>query len=47
MPAFGGPDLKSLYVTSAKDGETGLGGALFRLQVDVPGLPGRLIRRVT
>lgn len=39
MPAFGGADLKALYVTSAQDDRTDAGGSLFVLQVDTPGLP--------
>ncbi len=38
MPAFGGADLKTLFVTSARDAH-GMGGGLFALGVDVPGLP--------
>lgn len=38
MPAFGGPDLKTLYVTSAAD-EGREGGDLYALDVDVAGLP--------
>jgi sugar lactone lactonase YvrE len=45
-PAFGGPDLKTLYVTSAWDRMTQdereewpLSGNLFAIDVDVPGLP--------
>lgn len=45
-PAFGGADLRSLYITSAAIGlsdeqRTGqpLAGALFRVRVDAPGLP--------
>lgn len=44
--AFGGPDLRTLYVTTATIGLTDaqraaqpLAGALFRVRVDVPGLP--------
>jgi len=37
MPAFGGPDLKTLFVTTARD-ENGAGGGLYALEVDVPGL---------
>ncbi|GGH06509.1 SMP-30/gluconolactonase/LRE family protein [Silvibacterium dinghuense] len=40
--AFGGPDYKTLYFTSAaasEDGEAAPGGALFCLEVEVPGLP--------
>lgn len=46
MPCFGGPDLKTLYVTTARDGrpEDELAhypdaGGLFAMTVDVPGLP--------
>ncbi|WP_188552176.1 SMP-30/gluconolactonase/LRE family protein [Edaphobacter dinghuensis] len=45
--AFGGPDLKTLYVTSAiapDIDEGGLGGALFCMQVGVAGLPSNLFR---
>ncbi|WP_323013793.1 SMP-30/gluconolactonase/LRE family protein [Devosia sp.] len=45
MPCFGGPDLKTLYVTSARDGSSDaqlaaypLSGGLFAMRVDVPGL---------
>jgi xylono-1,5-lactonase len=45
-PAFGGPDLKTLYVTTAWKGLSAaerkaqpLAGGLFRVEVDVPGLP--------
>lgn len=37
MPAFGGPDLKTLFVTTARDSQ-GTGGGLYTMQVDVPGL---------
>lgn len=47
--AFGGPDLKTMYVTSAAGGLSGedlarqpLAGGLFRLQVEVAGLEGHL-----
>lgn len=36
MPAFGGPDLKTLFVTSARS-EAGTGGGLYALAVDTPG----------
>lgn len=39
--AFGGPDLRTLYITSAAvgtEGEEGAGG-LWSMRVDVPGLP--------
>jgi sugar lactone lactonase YvrE len=46
MPAFGGADLKTLYVTTARDKSpptgTGAGGELYSLRVDVPGLPNPL-----
>jgi xylono-1,5-lactonase len=44
--AFGGPDLRTLYITTAWKGLTAgqraqqrLAGGLFRTRVDVPGLP--------
>ncbi|MBN8479903.1 MAG: SMP-30/gluconolactonase/LRE family protein, partial [Burkholderiales bacterium] len=46
MPAFGGPDLRTLYVTSARadrpDDELARfprSGGIFAMTVDVPGLP--------
>jgi sugar lactone lactonase YvrE len=46
MPCFGGPDLKTLFVTSARQGRSAeqlaqepLAGALFRMELDIPGLP--------
>jgi sugar lactone lactonase YvrE len=45
--AFGGPDLKTLYITSAIASDTDegtIGGALFEMQVDVAGLPSSLFR---
>jgi sugar lactone lactonase YvrE len=45
--AFGGPDLKTLYVTSATAldiNEGVLGGALFSMQVEVAGLPANRFR---
>ncbi|CAN5383406.1 SMP-30/gluconolactonase/LRE family protein [soil metagenome] len=36
---FGGPDLKILYITSARFQNERLAGSLFALSVDVPGLP--------
>jgi sugar lactone lactonase YvrE len=43
-PAFGGDDLKTLYITSAREGMTPeelerepLAGSVFSIQVDVPG----------
>lgn len=38
MPAFGDPDLKTLYVTTAQ-GADGSGGGLYALRVATPGLP--------
>ena len=42
MPAFGGADMKTLFVTTARDKNGGPGGGLYALQVDVPGVPGTL-----
>lgn len=46
MPCFGGPDLKTLYVTSARNDRPAdelarfpHSGGLFAMRVDVPGLP--------
>ncbi len=40
MPCFGGPDAKTLYVTSVAAGFEGpMDGALFAMPVDVAGLP--------
>lgn len=46
MPCFGGPDLKTLYVTSARNERPAdelarfpHSGGLFAMRVDVPGLP--------
>ncbi len=46
MPCFGGPALKTLYVTSLRENRTAeelakwpLSGGLFAVEVDVPGLP--------
>jgi sugar lactone lactonase YvrE len=46
MPCFGGPDLRTLYVTSARDrrpaeelAATPWAGGVLALRVDVPGLP--------
>lgn len=51
MCAFGGTDLKTLYVTSAREGRPQseldthqLSGSLFSMQVDIPGLPEPLCR---
>lgn len=40
--AFGGPDLRYLYVTSARRGREALGGSLLRLR---PGVAGRAVQR--
>lgn len=45
--AFGGNDLRTLYITTARaeaEGEAGLGGCLFRADVEVPGVPQALGR---
>jgi sugar lactone lactonase YvrE len=49
MPAFGGHDLKTIYVTTARENrspaelaETPLAGCVLALDVDVPGLPANL-----
>jgi sugar lactone lactonase YvrE len=46
MCAFGGPDLRTLYVTSARTGRDAeelerlpLSGSVFAMKVDIPGLP--------
>lgn len=46
MPCFGGPDLKTLFVTTAREGRPAdelaaqpLAGCVLQLRVDVPGLP--------
>jgi len=39
MPAFGGADLRTLYLTSARDPATGEGGDLYAMAADVAGLP--------
>jgi sugar lactone lactonase YvrE len=44
---FGGPDLRTLYITTASiEGRRGdrLAGSLFALDVDVPGLPENVVR---
>ncbi len=50
-PAFGGKDLKTLYITSARQGMSAaeleqepLAGSVFSIDVDVPGLPENLIK---
>ena len=49
MPCFGGPDLKTLYVTTARENRPAdelarepLAGCVLQLRVDVPGLPTNL-----
>lgn len=42
MPAFGGADMKTLFVTTARDKKGGPGGGLYAMPVDVPGLRGAL-----
>mgnify|MGYP002135673707 CR=1 FL=1 len=51
MPCFGGPDLKTLYITTARDkrpaGELSaqpLAGCVLQCRVNVPGLPAHLAR---
>ena len=46
MPCFGGPDLRTLYVTTARENrsaaelsEQPLAGCVLRLRVEIPGLP--------
>jgi len=46
MPCFGGPDLKTLYITTAREGRPAdelaresLAGCVLELRVDVPGMP--------
>jgi sugar lactone lactonase YvrE len=50
-PAFGGKDLKTLYITTAREGISAedavkepLAGSVFAIDVDVPGLPENLFR---
>ena len=42
MPAFGGADMKTLFVTTARDKKGGPGGGLYAMPVEVAGLPGTL-----
>ena len=51
MPCFGGPDLKTLYITTARDKRPAdelaaqpLAGCVLQLRVDVPGLPANLVQ---
>jgi sugar lactone lactonase YvrE len=41
MPAFGGADLKTLYLTSARDAASGEGGDVYAMSVAVAGLASR------
>ena len=50
MPCFGGPDLKTLYITTARANRPAeelaaqpLAGCVLQLRVDVPGLPAHLV----
>lgn len=50
-PAFGGKDLKTLYITSAREGLSAeqlakepYAGGVFAIDVDVPGLPENIIK---
>jgi sugar lactone lactonase YvrE len=42
MPAFGGADMKTLFVTTARDKKGGPGGGVYAMPVDVAGVPGTL-----
>lgn len=51
MPSFGGPDLRTLYITTAREkrpapelAEMPLSGCVLHLRVDVPGLPANFAR---
>jgi sugar lactone lactonase YvrE len=51
MPCFGGADLRTLYITSARENRPAeelagepLAGCVLQLQVDVPGLPANVAR---
>jgi sugar lactone lactonase YvrE len=51
MPCFGGPDLQTLYITTAREkrpaGELArepLAGCVLQMRVDVPGLPANFAR---
>jgi len=39
MPAFGGADMKTLFVTTARDESDGSGGGLYAMRLEVPGVP--------
>jgi len=38
-PCLGGPDLRTLFLTTAADDESGIGGGVFAADVAVAGLP--------
>lgn len=38
-PTFGGADLKTLFITTARDNADGSGGGLYAMRVGTPGLP--------
>jgi len=51
MPAFGGPDLRTLYITTAREKRPAeelaaqpWAGCVLKLRVDVPGLPAQFAR---
>jgi sugar lactone lactonase YvrE len=51
MPCFGGADLKTLYITTAREkrppdelAREPLAGCVLQLRVDVPGLPANFVR---
>jgi len=51
MPSFGGPDLRTLYITTAREKRPAdelaaqpLAGCVLQLRVDVPGLPANLVQ---
>ena len=50
MPCFGGPDLKTLYLTTARENRPAdelarqpLAGCVLQMRVDVPGLPANFV----
>jgi sugar lactone lactonase YvrE len=54
MPTFGGADLKTLYITTAREKRPAdelarepLAGCVLQLRVDVPGLPANFVRAAT
>jgi sugar lactone lactonase YvrE len=42
MPAFGGEDMRTLFVTTARDRNSNTGGGLYSLHVQTPGIPNTL-----